>query len=810
MTEIISPDNQLVDDSGISTQRTQIWLDQVTDLQIITGTGTPEGIVSANVSRLYLQTDGTDGAVLYIKQLSDIGGDPKYGWVVCGGGSASIALEDLTDVTITSIATGELLKWNGSSWVNNTLSEAGVQPEEDQRLSTTDSVEFLSVTTGNVIATGNITVTGTVDGRDIAVDGIKLDGIEAGADVTDTDNVTAAGALMDSEVVNLDQVKNFDSADYATAAQGVTADNALPLSGGTMTGVIANFTSTGIDDNATSTQLTITDTEATFAADVTTTGAFQASGLSKALGGLEIFSAGVSATYTFTESSTSGYTTNFHMDNTGFTISGNSASRNIAFATNSIDRLTISGAGDATFAGDVTLTDGALSVTSTSNEAEIIASIQTSVWQTWKTSTNTIQGYDGFGTALGAPNSDDRVYRVQTGSHLFRNSSSTLLEIENGGNATFAGDVSIGGSGGTRPLYIVDGTATGQTQNASANIVLDDTAANLIEFLADDGESSIHGLYFSDSTAGRGRIVYTHSTDTMTFRAGGQDELTLTNAKATFAGSVDVSSTGNPVLRLTTTSATADPIMRYDTASGSSSDWATGIDVSANEFVVSTGTLVGSNKVLRLNGATQNATLAGDINFSGASPNVLLDADNDRLVVSGGDATSSGANIIFYGDNHFSNANKMIFRNSATTALTINASQKATFAGEIDASAGGIYLGGTAAANHLDDYEEGTWTPTNYSGGSIVNANYIKIGNLVTVSVYFVNGTFTTNNIGGLPFSPSTSNRYVAGLIGYTDTTNVTASYTNTSSTLRFVNKTTGVTPNNDRMMIQLSYFVGI
>ena len=47
---------------------------------------------------------------------------------------------------------------------------------------------------------GNITVTGTVDGRDIATDGSKLDGIEASADVTDTANVTAAGALMDSEV----------------------------------------------------------------------------------------------------------------------------------------------------------------------------------------------------------------------------------------------------------------------------------------------------------------------------------------------------------------------------------------------------------------------------------------------------------------------------------------------------------------------------------------------------------------------------------------------------------------------------------
>jgi len=28
-----------------------------------------------------------------------------------------------------------------------------------------------------------------------------------------------------------------------------------------------------------------------------------------------------------------------------------------------------------------------------------------------------------------------------------------------------------------------------------------------------------------------------------------------------------------------------------------------------------------------------------------------------------------------------------------------------------DITAGGIYLGGTGAANHLDDYEEGTWTP---------------------------------------------------------------------------------------------------
>jgi hypothetical protein len=105
-----------------------------------------------------------------------------------------------------------------------------------------------AITGSTVTSTGNIVVTGTVDGRDVATDGTKLDGIEAGADVTDTTNVTAAGALMDSEVTNLAQVKAFDSADYATAAQGATADAALPKAGGALTGAVTtNSTFDGRD-----------------------------------------------------------------------------------------------------------------------------------------------------------------------------------------------------------------------------------------------------------------------------------------------------------------------------------------------------------------------------------------------------------------------------------------------------------------------------------------------------------------------------------------------------------------------------------
>jgi hypothetical protein len=96
-------------------------------------------------------------------------------------------LSQLSDATITTIASGELLKWNGSAWVNNTLAEAGISA------------------TGHTHTESDITDLGTyqvqlAEGAFVNGDKTKLDGIETGADVTDTANVTAAGALMDSEV----------------------------------------------------------------------------------------------------------------------------------------------------------------------------------------------------------------------------------------------------------------------------------------------------------------------------------------------------------------------------------------------------------------------------------------------------------------------------------------------------------------------------------------------------------------------------------------------------------------------------------
>ena len=58
----------------------------------------------------------------------------------------------------------------------------------------------------------------------------------------DTASITALGALMDSEVTNLAQVKAFDSSNYATSAQGSTADSAVQPTNTPVDNDFAKFT----------------------------------------------------------------------------------------------------------------------------------------------------------------------------------------------------------------------------------------------------------------------------------------------------------------------------------------------------------------------------------------------------------------------------------------------------------------------------------------------------------------------------------------------------------------------------------------
>ena len=81
---------------------------------------------------------------------------------------------------------------------------------------------------------------------------------------------------------------------------------------------------------------------------------------------------------------------------------------------------------------------------------------------------------------------------------------------------------------------------------------------------------------------------------------------------------------------------------------------------------------------------------------------------------------------------------------------------------------GGVFIGGTGAANKLDDYEEGTWTPGLAFGGAVVGmvysnqvGAYTKVGNMVTASCYctFSNKGSSTGSalLTGLPFTSSST-----------------------------------------------------
>ena len=196
-------------------------------------------------------TDGSNGQVL----TTDGSGSFSFTTVSGGGG---IALTDL------SVGTENTASGNGAISYSNTTGEFKFTPPAvgdgffsqnnftntlktkldgiEASADVTDSTNVVAALTAGtnitIAADGTISSTDTNTTYTVGDGGLtqnnftntlktKLDGIEASADVTDATNVTAAGALMDSEVTNLAQVKAFDSSDYATAAQGTKADSAL-------------------------------------------------------------------------------------------------------------------------------------------------------------------------------------------------------------------------------------------------------------------------------------------------------------------------------------------------------------------------------------------------------------------------------------------------------------------------------------------------------------------------------------------------------------------------------------------------------
>ncbi len=138
---------------------------------------------------------------------------------IAADGTKLDTIETSADVTDTANVTA------AGAVMDSELTDITAVKALNQGVATTDSPTFAAVT-----STGNVTVGGTVDGRDVAADGTKLDTVETNADVTDTTNVTAAGALMDSELTSEAAVKALN--------QGVATTDSPTFAGATVNGTV--------------------------------------------------------------------------------------------------------------------------------------------------------------------------------------------------------------------------------------------------------------------------------------------------------------------------------------------------------------------------------------------------------------------------------------------------------------------------------------------------------------------------------------------------------------------------------------------
>ena len=178
-----------------------------------------------------------------------------------------------------------------------------------------------------------------------------------------------------------------------------------------------------------------------------------------------------------------------------------------------------------------------------------------------------------------------------------------------------------------------------------------------------------------------------------------------------------------------------------------------------------TGDLTVDTSTLKVD-STNNRVGIGTINPSqaltvnGAGARIYLTGANEDIDMDG----SSNGQIQIDGNGYtgaiaLNAAGMQIYNNSSGRAIIFGTNE--TERVRIQAGGGISFNGDTAAANALDDYEEGTWTPVlqgSTTAGTFsasgINARYIKIGRSVTCHLA----------LSGVTFSGAAGQLYLTGL----------------------------------------------
>ena len=511
-----------------------------------------------------------------------------------------------------------------------------------------------------------------------------------------------------------------DSGDTFTIPSGATL---------AIAGTVTGFTSAGIDDNATSVAITISSAE-----DVTFTEDILLGDSKKALFGagsdFQMYHDGNNSIITeegggnfqlrtngpsinlqkgnsedmavFTaDGAVSLYHDNakkFETTSTGATVTGTTSTSGGFFNTVNNSLLTFGGGNAGNVGSNLTMyggADGSAGVFRFRNATTINAFI---------TASGQIQGTSG---AVSAPtfsftnDPNTGMSRPTTDAINFVTAGAERLRINS------AGLVGIGTSSPTATLHVDSGNS-GVTPNGNADdLFIENNGAAGITIGSSVNEKG--NIFFADSgNALDGYIQYAHDSRYLRFATATLERMRIDSSGRLLVGK---------------------------TAIG---DDTVGVEIRGDGLGQFTRS---GNKVLMLNRKSSDGAIQEFRKDNTKVGTISCDA-SQNLTIQGN--SNSDFSIIFA-------PNKLNPKNYAGTGAKDNAVDlgdnndrwKDIYLG------GGAFIGGTAAANKLDDYEEGTFTPT-WSGSSSVSVAsgnygyYTKIGNVVTV--YFGAVLTSTSN----------------------------------------------------------------
>ena len=256
------------------------------------------------------------------------------------------------------------------------------------------------------------------------------------------------------------------------------------------------------------------------------------------------------------------------------------------------------------------------------------------------------------------------------------------------------------------------------------------------------------------------------------------------------ANGIRVSRAGLPTQFATLSAGATGPTLNASSALGSltfgiAGTAATAMTLDSTGLKVSTGT---TNPLDLTNAAV---TTERQIKIENSSVTAYLGVEP----AAGGRFIGSAAGNAYFGTNV---AYGLEFATNNNVRMTLNTTGNLAFASgkgiDFSAVTGGT---GTATANVLNDYEEGTWVPAinalvgTFTTTTLSSATYTKIGRMVAIQAKFVVTTVGTGSVGfqltNLPFTSSPTNAFAIAGKNLSSDADFGGFIESTGTTMRFV-----------------------